>query len=403
MQPKTWRDAIAAIDKAIGPIGTKQKKLAKLAGVSIPTSLPSIVAAARLRLALSEDLYLENLVRPRFSSGRPRFDTIEYIREQWKGSRGIYVEPESQEEGRAWVDYLYLRRRRSALARLRPCEGDVVATPDGTYGLVSSIGENGRLYFKGGHGFGAWPDSVVLVARARDRSTTANEARTTAQNVASKASGSWSTVRHEDLQDFEVIGSVSQADIDEFATVIDSSSDEKPIQKHLEARPQLLSVLLPRPPRYVIPQKRLGSEFVLDFILGDVDSMGIHWYLVELESPRASVYLADQKTLSKEARKGIDQVVEWRNWLQNNVAYARQPRSRDGLGLFDIRPDVRALVLVGRRSTLATTTDAARQEARSSRNIQIHTYDWLLATLRGANEFFGPSGANPYSLARVLA
>jgi hypothetical protein len=393
MPVKSWRSAVSAIDKAIGPINSKQGKLATLAGISMPASMPSIVAAARLRLALSGDLYLVN-------SSRARFDTLEYIDELWRGPRRHYVPPATQDEANAWVEYLYLLRRRSSLVKLRPTEGDVVATPDGAYAEVSSIGENGRLYFKGGGGFGAWPDCVVAVARAREKSIAATTARTKARNAASKPSGSWSMARHEDLDEFQVTVGVTPHDIEQLAAVIDTAVDERPLQKHLEIHPQILAMLLQRTPRYVIPQKRLGNQFVLDFVVGDVDSMGIHWFLVELESPKASVYLTDAKTLSAQARKGMNQVVEWRNWLHNNIAYARQSRREDGLGLFDIRSDARALVLVGRRSSLIATTDAARREARASLNVHVHTYDWLLETVRGASEFFGPSAANSYTLER---
>src|SRR5258708_22296448 len=128
--------------------------------------------------------------------------------------------------------------------------------------------------------------------------------------------------------------------------------------------------------------------------------MGIHWFLVELESPKASVYLTDGKTSSTQTRKGVAQVIEWRNWLQNNISYARRPRREDGLGLFDIESDTRALVLVGRRASLLPITDAARREARASRNIYIHTYDWLLESIRGAMDFVGPSAVTPYTLDR---
>src|SRR6185295_14479495 len=141
-------------------------------------------------------------------------------------------------------------------------------------------------------------------------------------------------------------------------------------------------------------------EFVPDFIVGDVDSMGINWLLVELETPNAPLYLKDEKTLSAQTRKGIDQVIQWRDWLIANVAYARQPRRENGLGLFDIRGDARALVLVGRRSLLLRKSDAARHELRESSNIHVHTYDWLLESIRGAMEFSGPSALNPYAFGR---
>ncbi len=396
MAVKSWRAAVRAIEKLTGPVTRRQRRLATLAGIALPGKLPAIVAAARLREALSQDLHFGALV-----STRVRYDTEEYLADQWKEAKQKPpVIPTTQNEAEAWVEYLFLIKRRANLNRLRPHEGDIVANSGGSYVEVSSIGENGRLYFKGGGGQGAWPDRVVLVARLRDKSTQASEARTRAQNTASRPSGSWSLAREEDLRAFQVTSVASHHEIEALEEVIDTATDERPIQEHLQKHPRLLCPLLQRTPRYVIPLKRLGSEFVPDFVIGDVDSMGIHWYLLELESPRAPVYLANEKSLSAQARKGVEQVTEWRKWLQDNIAYARQSRRENGLGLFDIRPDTRALVLVGRRSSNKTGTDAARLEARATSNVHIHTYDWLLDSIRGSSDFLGPSAMNSYALPR---
>ena len=93
---------------------------------------------------------------------------------------------------------------------------------------------------------------------------------------------------------------------------------------------------------------------------------------------------------------------DWRNWLSGNIAYARERRSSNGLGLFDIRERADALVLVGRRSQMPETKDAQRHEYRQSNNILIHSYDWLLERLRGSIRHGGPPASNPYLIPRNL-
>lgn len=137
-----------------------------------------------------------------------------------------------------------------------------------------------------------------------------------------------------------------------------------------------------------------------DFIIGDVDSLGVRWVLIELETPKSGIYLKNGDKLDNKARKGIDQVIEWRNWLSNNISYARKPRSDNGLGLFDIRENADTVVIVGRRSKMPKTKDAQRHEYRKS-NIQIHSYDWLLETLRGAIRHEGPTASNPHLIPRT--
>jgi hypothetical protein len=136
----------------------------------------------------------------------------------------------------------------------------------------------------------------------------------------------------------------------------------------------------------------------MDFLIGDVDSLGIRWVLVELETPRSSVTLGNSNELARDARKGVSQVREWREWIQNNLDEARRPKRADGLGLVDIRPQSEGLVLVGRRDRLRDNADSVRNALREDSDISVHTYDWLLARLKSILGFDGPPGANPYAL-----
>ena len=206
--------------------------------------------------------------------------------------------------------------------------------------------------------------------------------------------------KRQDLSEFATENVVSEDDIAELENIITTAEDERPIQKFLEKNGHLLTALLGGNERYCLPQKRLGGEYVPDFIIGDVDSLGFRWVLIELETPRSGIYLKDSLQLDEKARKGISQVIDWRNWLSSNISYARQRRSENGLGLFDIREKADAVVLVGRRSQRPETKDAQRHEYRQSNNILIHSYDWLLETLCGAIRYQGPPASNPHLISR---
>jgi len=182
--------------------------------------------------------------------------------------------------------------------------------------------------------------------------------------------------------------------------IITNAEDERPIQKFLENNRHLLTSLLGGIRRYCIPQKRLGSQYVSDFIIGDVNSLGVRWVLIELETPKSGIYQKGGLLLDEKARKGVSQIIDWRNWLSSNIAYARQRRSESGLGLFDIREKSDAIVIVGRRSRMPDTTDAQRLEYRQSNNIAIHSYDWPVESLRGALRHVGPPASNPYLILR---
>ncbi len=389
---RSWREADEELAAATGPVTPEQEKLGIFVGRLIPPHSSRIVAGAMLRVALAGELGLS--VRPVSDRSMARLQILQRASEP-------YTLPETDEEAEAWIAYLRLVRRRESLAELALSEGDTVRTKDGHVAEVSSIGQDGRVFFRGGRGFGTWPDLISVVARRDEHSDSATEARRQARNLAALRAGraEWSMARSRDLSEFVTNNAVSQDDIEELEVIITTAEEERPIQRFLEENPHLLTALLRGSERYCIPQKRLGGEYVPDFIIGDVDSLGFRWVLIELETPKSGVYLKDGTQFDEKPRKGIAQVIQWRNWLSTNIAYARQRRAENGLGLFDIREKSDALVLVGRRSEMPETTDAQRIEHRQSSQIQIHTYDWLLETLRGIIRHNGPPSSNPHLIA----
>ena len=131
---------------------------------------------------------------------------------------------------------------------------------------------------------------------------------------------------------------------------MEAASDEKPLQAVLSAHPGLLRVLLGGSAGNAVwPWPRLDGKFIPDFMLAEANSAGIHWTLVELESPRARMLLADGR-LADKAREGVSQIRAWRDYLADQIAHARPPVADGGLGLVGIRPHrARGVVLIGRR------------------------------------------------------
>ena len=129
--------------------------------------------------------------------------------------------------------------------------------------------------------------------------------------------------------------------------------------------------------RYVLPKPRLGAELIPDFLIAEMSSIGIEWHGVELESPFSTMFTSSGQP-SHFVTQAVQQVVEWRAWLESNVAYSRSPKSENGLGLVGITPDLRATILIGRcDKEFPPSFNAFRRQAKSRQNIEIHTYDWL--------------------------
>ncbi len=389
----SWESAVAEIRTRISACDDEQKAFAASLGVEISNAVPRTVAAARLQSAVERRCGL----CPK-KSGEIRLGHLAELAEE---ASHEFPNPTSAAETQAWIEYFYLKRRMEALARLRLRKGDVIRTtsPSNQINTISSIGNDGIVYFTGG-GARSWPDRLTVVARINESTPESERARRIAANQASARSttGRWSVEKQESLRDFRISENASHEDYVNLRDVVESAVDERPIQDLLQRSPQLLGSLLRGPRRYCIPKPNLGGTFVPDFLLAEVDSNGVHWILVELETPNSSIRMSTVNDFEVHARRGVGQIYEWRQWLQDNIAYARQYRENSGLGLHDIRADPKGMVLVGRRSLLHPQERHLRRQLYERSQIEMHTYDWLLEQLEGALQFEGPWALNPYAL-----
>jgi hypothetical protein len=351
MPRDSWQEAVSDIREATGPVTSKQQQLASAAGKELSQEMPRLVASARLRAELSAELGLS-------SAPSSTVEQLELIAEL--GTAGDF-QPQDGWEASAWIRYLLLKKREQALERLKVEAGDIVEAVDspGDEQLdeVSSIGSDGRLYFKGGAGAGAWPDKVTVRCRRRDNSAGARRLKQIAANRAAHRSrvDSWSCAKQHELQEFVATTGLTLYDVEQLEAVIASADDEEPIQRFIESCPQILTALPGGVQRFCLPDVSFGGKYVADFLNSDTDSLGIRWILVEFETPNSSITLKSHNELDKHARKGVSQIREWREWVQNNLNFARKPKREDGLGLVDIRPESQGLVLVGAEKCCMTT------------------------------------------------
>lgn len=176
--------------------------------------------------------------------------------------------------------------------------------------------------------------------------------------------------------------SVSESQLNSLIEAIDTSTTEAPIQQYFERNPNLLIEHLGGGHgRFVIPQKRLGAEFVPDFVVGEKSSIGYEWYLLELESPRARLFTRAGKQ-SAELTTAINQIQQWRAWLAVNQNYAARDRSEGGLGLEQVSTSPPGLILIGRRALTDESTNRLRRQIAHETRIAIHTYDFIIDTAR---------------------
>lgn len=172
---------------------------------------------------------------------------------------------------------------------------------------------------------------------------------------------------------------ITPKDVGAYETALNDASGERAMQRHLANHPVLLVQHLGGGHgRWVIPQKRLGGEYVTDFVIGEKDSGGHSWEFVELQHPNARLFVPSNRRVSDQLDEGLRQILDWRRWLENNLDYARRPRVHDGLGLTNVSSRDRGLIIIGREHDLDEEDKVRRKQLGLDHNIHIHTYDWLI-------------------------
>lgn len=166
--------------------------------------------------------------------------------------------------------------------------------------------------------------------------------------------------------------------VDDFERVLGDAPDERPLQTVLASFPALLGTLAPPGGAlWCLDRPRLGSEFVPDFLLASITSVGFRWAMVELESPNEKA-LTKAGLPAKKLAEALKQVRDWRTWLGDNVAYARGE-----LGLKDIEATCSAYVVIGRRGNL-DPKQVKTYRALSSEGTTVMSYDRLLDQMNRA-------------------
>lgn len=195
------------------------------------------------------------------------------------------------------------------------------------------------------------------------------------------------TRRNDPLHEFFVLWDrISQGDVATLESALDGALREEDVQQFLQANPKfLIQHLGGGHGRWVIPKQRLGADHVTDFLIAEKHSFGYAWQAVELESPLKPMF-NNKGDPSQYLNHAIRQIQDWRVWLLANQNYAARLRTESGLSLTNINGNVPGLILIGRRTSLHEDTNERRRQMVHDLNIHIHTYDYLLESLKGRLE-----------------
>ncbi len=368
--PERWEEVAQELESLASGPTVEQTRVTTALGITLNADLPAPVAAVVLRSHLEVAL-ME-------STGRDAEipESLVVLEDQLGLADHAELHTGSSAEVSAWFASRYMLLTARGLRELRPRNGDVVARGDSPDRMViSSIGDNGRIYMKGGRGRSAWPNYLTVIARdgeSEDYATLVAAVEADLRN--SRASHLPNSPKLALLEQYRVRPLVPTSEaIRELEDLLETGERlEGPFQDLLERQPQLLaSLVVGNWETYVIPQQRLGSDYVTDFLVLGVNSLGPQWLAVEIEAPRHQLLRADGD-LRQSVNHAIGQIQDWRQWLTTHVTEAQ-----DDLHLYGIQSQIRGLVVIGRGEP-SLDRQSSRAIVGEQQNIDVHTWDWLL-------------------------
>ena len=155
-----------------------------------------------------------------------------------------------------------------------------------------------------------------------------------------------------------------------FEALLNDAQKEEELQIFIRENPMML-----HPTADLIPKKKLGEDFITDFVLVTPSDQGPIYTLVEIEKSSHPILLKDN-SLSPQTNHAIKQTRDWDVWLEGNKAYLQRKLPGFETPLY--------LVVIGRGNTLDDTAKAyLRSYNRDWKNIELLTYDDVLVRFNG--------------------
>jgi hypothetical protein len=158
--------------------------------------------------------------------------------------------------------------------------------------------------------------------------------------------------------------------LEELEKILNEGEDEKPQQKFYTEHPSLLAIAFRPHCCWVFPRPRLGGgQHIPDFLYCDLNSLGYHWILIELESPRMEATNKDE-SVSRGCHHAVEQILDYRRWLTENALVEQKTYP-------SLNDKCDGYVVIGRRDG-RTELEQKRLADYKQQRIEIASYDRLL-------------------------
>lgn len=159
-----------------------------------------------------------------------------------------------------------------------------------------------------------------------------------------------------------------------FVTLLQDAAREEELQDYIRRNPILLSPF--SHPKSIYPKYPLGKDYRTDFVIENSQPTPFSHTFVEIEPASEPLFLKGKKEtdLTARANHAIGQLMDWRIWVRDNIAYVR--RHLPNLDQCNY------VLLMGRSVGLTDSGRRKLAEANSEHSWrQILTYDDIVAQM----------------------
>jgi hypothetical protein len=131
---------------------------------------------------------------------------------------------------------------------------------------------------------------------------------------------------------------------------------------------------------FTISKLRLGSDFVVDFVVPKENySLGLTYELIEFKPPYHQPF-TKKGIQSARLSEAINQILSWKEWIKDNRSEATKIFPASGIRLYG-KPNFSFKIVIGRRNANKEWIDR-RIALGKQLNIEIRSYDYLTDLLK---------------------
>lgn len=177
---------------------------------------------------------------------------------------------------------------------------------------------------------------------------------------------------------------------DEFERVLDDAKNEQEFQRYIKSNRKWFipgSVFLEynfgHHDSYLFPEQKLGTDYVVDYMLLGKNSDGFSIVFVEFEEANADFILKTSNSESEAVRKGLTQIKDWKRWMDANREFFMRNTGMYKLGIDVPTYRMHYCLVVSRRELISDRAKELRSQLMfEMQNVNIVSYDRLLDNMR---------------------